>query len=382
MSFFRLNAGHSRIFGLDVLRAIAILYVVFGHSAILLPEEYKPIVRTITLDGVAMFFVLSGFLIGGILIKILEKEKPTFPVLLNFWSRRWLRTLPVYLLLLIFVIVYTYMLKPQRLPQEWYRYFFFIQNFNYPLPTFFGESWSLSIEEWFYLLVPSILFLSLIAFRKSVKNTTLGVIILGIIAIISYRYFLYETHTIKDTTEANLLILRQVIPRLDSIMFGVLAAYIAHYYPSLWKKSSSWLTVVLGIIVMYALKYYNDSHISQYSIVYLPVIKSIIVFLMLPFFSQWKRPENMITKSITFISLISYSMYLTNRTIVIDICIKFGLHGNLLHKHTFNENWKFEYFLFWAFTIGLSYLLYITIEMPFMKLRDIKKKNKTHTAKH
>ena len=55
MSFFRLNTGHSRIFGLDLLRAIAILYVVFGHSAILVPEAYKDIIRKITLDGVAIF---------------------------------------------------------------------------------------------------------------------------------------------------------------------------------------------------------------------------------------------------------------------------------------------------------------------------------------
>ena len=73
MRFFSLNTGHSRIFGLDLLRAIAILFVVIGHSSILAPEHIKPIIRLITLDGVAIFFVLSGFLIGGILIRQIEK---------------------------------------------------------------------------------------------------------------------------------------------------------------------------------------------------------------------------------------------------------------------------------------------------------------------
>ena len=122
MNFLKINYGHSRVFGLDLLRMFAILFVVFGHSAILVPEEYKDIIRKITLDGVAMFFVLSGFLIGGILIKIVEKEKPTFPVLLNFWSRRWLRTAPIYFIILSFVLIYTFIYKADRVPSDWYRY--------------------------------------------------------------------------------------------------------------------------------------------------------------------------------------------------------------------------------------------------------------------
>lgn len=374
MNFFRLNSGHSRIFGLDILRAIAILFVVFGHSAILLPEKYKSYVRIITLDGVAIFFVLSGFLIGGILIKLLEKEKPTFPVLFNFWSRRWLRTLPIYLLLLTFVILFTYLLKPQRLPEEWYRYYIFIQNFNHPLPTFFGESWSLSIEEWFYLLIPISLFLGLNLFRQTVKKTTFAVIIIGIIAVISYRYFLFINSDIQDTTQANLLILRQVLTRLDAIMFGVLGAFVSYYYPSFWKKGNYLIISLIGFILMYGLKIFNDSHISEYSIVYLPAIKAIIVLLMLPYFSQLKANTSFFTRSVTFVSLVSYSMYLINRTIVIDICIKYGIHDNLLNKHSYNDNWILEYFLFWVLTLGISYLLYIFIEVPFMKLRDVKKK--------
>jgi peptidoglycan/LPS O-acetylase OafA/YrhL len=374
MNFFRLNTGHFRIFGLDILRAIAILFVVFGHSAILLPEKYKSYVRIITLDGVAIFFVLSGFLIGGILIKLLEKEKPTFPVLFNFWTRRWLRTLPIYLLLLTFVILFTYLLKPQRLPDEWYRYYIFTQNLNHPLPTFFGESWSLSIEEWFYLLVPIALFVTLNVFRQSVKKTTISIIILGIIAVITYRYQLFTTSVIKDSTQANLLILRQVLTRLDAIMFGVLGAFMSFYYPSIWKKGNHITFVLVGFILMYLLKIFNDSHISEYSIVYLPAIKAITVLFMLPYFSQLKGKTSFFTKSITFVSLVSYSMYLINRTIVIDICIKYGLHDNLLNKHSFGEFWIVEYFLFWLLTFGISYLLYISIEVPFMKLRDFNKK--------
>jgi peptidoglycan/LPS O-acetylase OafA/YrhL len=385
-SLFRINAGHNRIFGLDVLRALAILFVVFGHSAILVPEKYKSIIRIVTLDGVAIFFVLSGFLIGGILLKILEKDKPNLKTLFNFWSRRWLRTLPVYVILLTFVIAFTYIYKPERLPVDWYKYYLFIQNFNQAIPNFFKESWSLSIEEWFYLLVPSSLFLLLNVFRKSVKTTSLVLIIGGIIAIVWYRFHLYESIPVPNRLDKEAfskylhnvseIITYQVIPRLDAIMFGVLGAFIAQYYPKTWKKASLLLIPLLALPIMYILKYYISHRHDEYSFVMLPVIKSFVVFCTLPYFSQLKSGPKLLSKPITFISLISYSMYLTNLTIVVHVFIKFGLHDNLRGLHKCTETWKWEYIYFWFVTICLSYLLYVLIEQPFMRLRDLKKNKK------
>ena len=376
MNFLKINYGHSRVFGLDLLRMFAILFVVFGHSAILVPEAYKDIIRKITLDGVAMFFVLSGFLIGGILIKIVEKEKPTFPVLLNFWSRRWLRTAPIYFIILSIVLIYTFLFKADRVPSDWYRYFVFTQNLNHKLPLFFAESWSLSIEEWFYLLTPVALFIALKLSKLSVKHTTLIVLILGTTAIIGYRLYLFRTLNLTDFEELNLQITRQVLPRLDSIMFGVLAAYIAYYFPKIWNKANLWFLPILGFIALYYLKFKNPSNTSEYTVVWLPIIKSFIVFLSLPFLAQWKELRfTKISKAVTFISLISYSMYLTNLTVVIHMIIKHAIHGNYLHKHVLPSYWQYEYLLFWAITIVLSYLTYVTIEVPFMKLRDIKKKS-------
>ena len=57
-----------RIYGLDVIRAFAILAVVYSHSLVFLPESIRGIAGLFDYDGVSVFFVLSGFLIGGILI--------------------------------------------------------------------------------------------------------------------------------------------------------------------------------------------------------------------------------------------------------------------------------------------------------------------------
>ena len=169
MGFFKLEQSNNRVFGLDLLRFVAIFMVLLGHSLILAPKYLKPFVYKFLFDGVAIFFVLSGFLIGGILIKQLNKEKPSFNGLVDFWKRRWMRTLPAYLVILIFLLIYTAFLIPKNLPDDWFRFFFFTQNLFAFRPSFFAEAWSLSIEEWFYLSVPLLLFGALMLFKSSIK---------------------------------------------------------------------------------------------------------------------------------------------------------------------------------------------------------------------
>ncbi|MFD0989494.1 acyltransferase family protein [Mariniflexile jejuense] len=89
-----------RIFGLDVIRAVAILLVIFSHSTILLfPDKETTllvIIRFFGTIGVDLFFVLSGFLIGGNILKQLAQEKTALKDFVYFWIRRWFRTLPNY----------------------------------------------------------------------------------------------------------------------------------------------------------------------------------------------------------------------------------------------------------------------------------------------
>jgi peptidoglycan/LPS O-acetylase OafA/YrhL len=86
---------NKRVFGLDLLRAAAILFVVIDHGNLLLPDLPRKIADLFVFDGVAIFFVLSGYLIGGILLDKLESGFNQHS-LLDFWIRRWFRTLPNY----------------------------------------------------------------------------------------------------------------------------------------------------------------------------------------------------------------------------------------------------------------------------------------------
>lgn len=155
------------IFGLDILRAIAILFVLFGHSFqhSVLPLWIKHFGAFGSI-GVEIFFILSGFLIGGIILKLLDKDKfHSYFDITDFWKRRWMRTLPMYIITLLAFLRFDYHGSHSLTyhPEYW----LFLQNFAWPIPDdFFTLSWSLTIEEHFYLWFPIVFFIMIKFFSK------------------------------------------------------------------------------------------------------------------------------------------------------------------------------------------------------------------------
>ena len=134
-----------RITQLDGLRALAVL-AVFLHHAYHFPLLWM---------GVDLFFILSGFLITGILLK--ENGRPFASYIGNFYRKRVRRILPPYLVLLILASVI--------FPGAWLRYWFlylggmnFLLPFNLPHLSVLDPLWSLAVEEQFYLLWPLAIF--------------------------------------------------------------------------------------------------------------------------------------------------------------------------------------------------------------------------------
>src|SRR5665213_4546792 len=93
---------HGRVLGLDVARSGAIGLVVLAHYSLALRQWFNsdPLIYGLGYFGVELFFALSGFLIGGIVIRsVLGRRDPgAVPA---FWLRRWMRTIPAYYLVLL-----------------------------------------------------------------------------------------------------------------------------------------------------------------------------------------------------------------------------------------------------------------------------------------
>jgi peptidoglycan/LPS O-acetylase OafA/YrhL len=150
----------SRVPQLDAVRGIAILLVMLVNTSEKYPELHLLPFVVNGWMGVDLFFVLSGFLITGILLD----TKPSERYFRNFYARRVLRILPLYYAVLLFMFVVVPLLRPADAQSifarssPWWAFPLFLQNFLLPQSTLaagpLGVSWSLAIEEQFYLLWP------------------------------------------------------------------------------------------------------------------------------------------------------------------------------------------------------------------------------------
>lgn len=351
----------NRIFGLDLMRFIAISFVLVGHGWFLLGDMglIAHYIKGIFVFGVEIFFVLSGFLIGGILLRDFEKSFTPHDVL-HFWKRRWFRTMPNYLLfLLINYIGFSFL--SSNFSWNW-QYLFFLQNFAWMPDGFFSVSWSLAIEEWFYLIIPlaiySLKFLPL-------KLATL----LVIIAIISFCTIMRLYGSIYQGYAWNEELRLVTIYRLDSLMYGVFAAWLNHYKKTLFTSCTKQTFIVAIVCICTAIYFRNSSLIESNAVIsaiFFPL--SCIGFMfLLPTLSTWRiNSNNIITKSITSISTWAYSLYLIHVPLL-EVVKIFANKFPTVYSFPFN----LLVFFSWLLTsIFLSFMIYKFFEKPMMNLRD------------
>lgn len=351
-----------RIYGLDVLRAVAACLIVYLHGNSML-ELISPTLACIPIvDGVDLFFALSGFLIGGIIIReINREEKIGFSFLKKFLVRRWFRTLPNYYLFLLIniVLIYSGLVKDGFLNKYLATFFVFMQNFHKPFDFLFWESWSLGVEEWFYFSFPVALIIAGMIFRKNKKA-------LFLVCALSFIVFstlvrIYKA-PLKEFSFENwdVLIRKLVICRLDSIGFGLVAAWIWFYYNETWKKLALPLFIIglAGFVIMLQLGL-DFNH--YFSVTWYFTLSGLASACLLPLAEQTKKGNGRFAKAITFLSVISYAMYLCNRGVVAAL---------ITHNFDYRAHPGFFYLLYWAVVIAFSALVYNYFERPITNLRE------------
>ena len=366
------NSVNQRVFGLDLMRTIAILMVLFGHCLWIFPESKRFLYQLFVLFGffgVEIFFVLSGFLIGKILYQLYLKNDFSITTVFYFLKRRWFRTLPNYFLVLIVNIGIAFLIGYST-PSLW-RYFFFLQNFKITMLSFFPESWSLSVEEFAYIVLPFFLLFLATLYKPKNKSRFFLVTVLLLILIFFCNKIYYQNTTANTTIDQwNISLKSVVLYRLDSIFIGVFCSWIYFNCNSFWQKSKS-ILFVLGTLffafLFVGIGHFGlliETHATLWNVFYLPFV-SIAVACFLPFLSEWKEEKSVLKKPITFISIISYSIYLLHYSIVLQ------LMKNFIPLNSQNQILLYAFALVYIIiTFILSYLLYRFYEKPMMDLRD------------
>lgn len=368
IKLLKLDIDYSkRIFGLDIIRAFAILSVVHLHLYIAntLISSVKSTQKTFVplIDGVDVFFVLSGFLIGGILIDNFEK-KITRKSLLRFWIMRWMRTLPNYYVWATILLGIAFLTGSRQNPLI---YYFFVQNFYINKIKVFNESWSLSVEEWFYLLFPLCALVLLRISKLKFQYVFLIVVLLYLALSVSVAIDYFD---LKACSADNFIKLRGlVVYRLNSIGIGVLAILTKKFYPAGWsflKKRFVFFvmlliyvtTIVLGSI--YSI--FETKSLVYYMYFVHIYVSAVAVACLIAYIEDVETDNMMIKKIITYISVLSYSMYLIHGSflMIILVVIFKGLKLN-------------SFLLYFVVYVVLLYILCITnykmIELRFMNKR-------------
>ena len=219
---------------------------------------------------------------------------------------------------------------------------------------------------WFYFLVPLALFFLVGNLRMSVRNALILVAVTLIAASTLARYDTYAAGWIQTGKDWDSLIRKELISRLDSLMFGLLGAWVLHYHPRVWKKYKTPLFIVGLVILALEHKTMALSGLGLYLCVFSLSAVSIGVLFLLPFLSDLKGGNGRVYRTITFISAISYSLYLVNYSLfnLIAILLKRGL------KLPPTDKSLFLFFAFWIAAFGLASVLHFFYEMPMMRLRE------------
>ncbi len=274
--------------GLDGIRAIAVIFILLFHSEL---QCFKAL-----WVGVPVFFVLSGFLITGILIQ--NKEAVNYFKV--FYFRRTLRIFPIYYLLLFTMILFAYYIKAPT--EKMGHYFFYVQSFIIShgvkhefCHSLFAHTWSLSVEELFYLFWPFLIW---------VTPRRFYIILFGAIAVFSVIYKIIVYPSGYDNQ-----ILLSIFGNLDALMAG---AIIFLFNSSKHIKKINYQNALLCSGVLFAgIILLNTNNIGGRFIYLFALQFSAILFSVSLIIYLLKREIFLFSSPLlTYIGRISYGLYL------------------------------------------------------------------------
>ncbi|HEY4874066.1 MAG TPA: acyltransferase, partial [Puia sp.] len=317
---------------------------------------------------------LSGYLIASQLFASMAKGKQiSFP---DFFIKRFFRIIPAYL---VVVAVY-FCIQPFReregLSPLW-RFLTFTQNFHLDLrfSGTFSHSWSLCIEEQFYLFLPLIL-IALVYFKK----TSQGYIILIALFFLGFAFRIYSWYHFLVPLEGtdnywvawNEFIYYPTYNRLDGLLTGVTIATLFQFRPKIkaWitERANYFLLTGFALLVCSYFVCINE-HSFIASIFGFPLVSISYGFIVTAAICPSTFLYKLNSRITTTLATLSYAIYLTHKGVIHvaqQLLMKFGIEGES----------TLMFFLCIAIAIITAWLMNLIVEKPFLKLREIILKRK------
>jgi peptidoglycan/LPS O-acetylase OafA/YrhL len=325
---------------IDYYRFLAALIVCISHF--LLSSTNYDIFEFSSILGVELFFVLSGFVLTPQLLLIETNPIKNIKI---FLIRRWIRTLPPYVL----ALVCAYIIFGNDNIFTFFRFLTYTQNIfgDNIINNFYPVAWSLSVEEWFYIYIPALIFC---AYKLNVyKKINISNICIITIVLETIVRFLFA----NEVSDWGQNVRRSVIFRIDAMCWGVLA-YI-------WKDKINLTLLCLSLLIctflLICLSINSEYLVKNNSVqnLFFPVC-SVGFSSLLILLAQIKNVSKKIQILGSIGANISYSMYL------------FHIFFIVLFQKTF-ERVDLSFIVYFVCLTTFCMIFFISFERPIMKLR-------------
>jgi peptidoglycan/LPS O-acetylase OafA/YrhL len=356
-----------RLPGLDLLRALAIAWVMLYHL-----ESYglrfPGIVRHGWM-GVDLFFVLSGYLIGWQLLKPYASGGQ--PDWRQFVLRRACRVLPAYWAVLALSFAVPAVRESEGSAPLW-QFLTFTTNLfpDYFHHRAFSHAWSLCVEEHFYLLLPPIAWL-VAKWPGRTKVMILGIVMLAGGMLLRgwlWQHQVAPYRNISSGEHSFLLRYVEVIynptyNRLDGLLAGVMLAATQAFVPHWWSRAMEWgrPAFILGLAGLVASTCIEPTGYLGAVIVF-PLVAASFACLVVAALSRRTWLGRFPVPGARHIAAISFSLYLTHKQVY------FLVHeyaGSMLDEPGFLAFCAYN-----AAALAVAALLYATVERAGLRLRD------------
>lgn len=331
---------------LDAVRGLAVLLVLL-HNTDIYPSLHLGLISNNGWMGVDLFFVLSGFLITGILID----TRQSGGYFRNFYARRCLRIWPLYYSVLLFMFVIVPILRPSEVhavfgarSSPWWAYLVFLQNFLVPIPASatgpLGVTWSLAVEEQFYLLWPLV-----VRFCTEAQLRKIAIVVICLSPALRFYLWLHQVNIYSNP-----------FCRLDGLMAGAFLALVLRsdcFLPRKFLKQA-WIT----LLVSAPLALIFDTFHARWIVFSFTAIAS-VSFVYLSLFSTQRWLQALLTNPfLVYTGTISYGIYLLQK-IPLDLAKTFHLEKHQLLAPLITT----------AATYAAAALSWNVLEKPFLKLK-------------
>ncbi|MGC1457100.1 MAG: acyltransferase [Steroidobacteraceae bacterium] len=361
-------AGEGRLPGLDLVRAVAIAWVMLYHASILWRVPGDSWIVRFGWLGVDLFFVLSGFLIAGQLLRPWARgTAPDYP---RFISRRLLRTIPAYLVVLA-VYFFVPWLRDGTQMQPLWQFLTFTQNLALEPREVFSHAWSLCVEEQFYLVFP--LVVAWLAWRPSatkVMASIAGVLLFGI-CIRGYLWVHEVATTAQGVTVLNGIRFMSLIyyptwSRLDALLAGVVVALVQTFRPGWWEllMAKANLLSLCGVTGIAASMVFFGGQIAGFTATLFgyPLVAASAALLVVAGSDRHSLIGRHAIPGAQALATGAYSLYLTHKMVYHAV--------QELGRHWSANRQPFELAAGLLLALLVGSALYWSVERPFLKLRD------------